>query len=301
MDLTNESLKLSQSAKLTTNYFGKKNFETDEKVLGLMSRYSSGDGDKKVRIVKLGKIVNNWRENNFFMDNMFGNSVVQSLGASDFSAQALKNMKMRMLKQRTLAIHLANYSAHNPEEFTEFTRKDVEVFLAVADSDDTHTLSTCGIGLSNICSCEHVRRIMIDLNAIHKLTSLVPHFQTPNVLNASSLLFYYMSCEREIEDRIFSGYFASLQANCIISEFDTRQLALYTLNNLLPSIERHRVCDLILATIQTNKMIMDDDPDTFNEVLDMIVNMSIYSNLHQIMIECDVLEMLAHAASKAVI
>jgi hypothetical protein len=234
------------------------------------------------------------------MDDMFGSTTIQTVGASDFSTQALKNIKMRVLKQRTLAIHLANYSSHYPEEFPDFTRKDVEIFLAVADSDDTHTVSTCAISISNVCSCEQVRWIMIDLNAIHKFITMVPHFQTPNIQNAASLIFYYMSCEREIEDRIVGGYFVSLQSNCNSPDIRTRQLALHTLNNLLPSIERNRVADLILATFQMNKMILDDDPYAFSEVIDILVNMSVFNNLHHMMIECDVLEMVAQAASKAV-
>jgi hypothetical protein len=75
-----------------------------------------------------------------------------------------------------------------------------------------------------------------------------------------------------------------LQNNCSSANPETRLLALHTLNNLLPCIERHRVCDLALGTIQSNKMILVDD-HIFTEVLYMILNMSIFTNLHILMFD----------------
>ena len=127
---------------------------------------------------------------------------------------------------------------------------------------------------------------------------MVPNFQSQNILQAAALLFFYISFEREVEDRIFGGFFLILQNNCSSANPETRLLALHTLNNLLPCIERHRVCDLALGTIQTNKMILEDD-HIFTEVLNMILNMSIFTNLHILMLDCDVMEPIAQAASRA--
>lgn len=89
-----------------------------------------------------------------------------------------------------------------------------------------------------------------------------------------------------------------LQTNCSSEDLSVRLIALRTLNNLLPCMERHRVCDLAIATMQTNKMIMEGD-ELFTETLDMILNMTVFTNLQSLMIECDVLEMISHAASRA--
>ena len=285
--------------RLGKNIFGKKNFETNDRVLSLMSRYTSGE--TKMRIVKLDRVIKNWRENNFFMEDLFGREMSQTATVSDYSSQALKNIKLKRKKQRLLAMHLANYSSHSTDEFPELTRCEIEIFLAVADTDDPTTISTCAISLSNVCSCPDVRTVLIDMNAIHKMSAMVPHFQTPNISRAAGILFYYLSCEREIEDRVYSAYFLALQTNCGVADVEIRLLSLRTLNNLLPSMERHRVCDLILASMLSQKLILEDDPVIFNEALLMILNMSVFNNLHSLMVDCDVLEMIAQAASRAVL
>ena len=280
------------------NFFGKRNFELNGEVLGLMSRYTSTD--VKIKLVKLAKVINNWRENNFFMEDLFGTDMHHvDFGSNGLSAMAVKNIKQKKLKQRTLAIHLANYSSNNHDEFRHFTKREIEIFISIADCDDLQTVNVCAIALSNICREERVRKFLIEMNAVHKITSMVPTFQTPNVLRAAALLMYYLSCEREIEDRIYSGAFAMVQTNCNSSELESRYLAMHTLNNLLPCAERHRVCDLSIATMQSHKMILEEDETKYQEIIDMIMNMTLFTNLHCLMLDCDVLEMVAQAASKA--
>ena len=66
------------------NFFGKRNFELNGEVLGLMSRYTSTD--VKIKLVKLAKVINNWRENNFFMEDLFGTDMHHV----DFGSRVIK-------------------------------------------------------------------------------------------------------------------------------------------------------------------------------------------------------------------
>ena len=50
--------------------------------------------------------------------------------------QLLRPLRQQKLKQRTLAVHLANYSTNNADEFKDFTMKEVEIFISVADCED---------------------------------------------------------------------------------------------------------------------------------------------------------------------
>ena len=90
-----------------------------------------------------------------------------------------------------------------------------------------------------------------------------------------------------------------LQTNCNSHESEARHLAMRTLNNLLPCVERHRVCDLSLATMQSYKMILEHDEAKYQEIVVMIMNMTMFTNLHSLMLDCDVLDMVAQAASRA--
>ena len=77
------------------NFFGKRNFELNGEVLGLMSRYTSTD--VKIKLVKLAKVINNWRENNFFMEDLFGTDMRHDDFDGGFSAAAVKNIRQKKL------------------------------------------------------------------------------------------------------------------------------------------------------------------------------------------------------------
>jgi hypothetical protein len=153
---------------LKKDYFSKKDpVQMNEDILALMARYTNID--KKSKVVKLSKVIDNWRENNFFMEDLFGKDMNPVSNEKDLSVQALKFLKSRKSKQRTLAMHLANYSFNNPQEFSNLSKKDVEIFVSIADCDDPLTISTTAIALSNICRNSHVRELLLELNAIHKI------------------------------------------------------------------------------------------------------------------------------------
>jgi hypothetical protein len=57
------------------------------------------------------------------------------------------------------------------------------------------------IAISNISSNEHVRGYLMEINALHKLSSMCQSIYGKQSAWAAALLYYYFSTDKETEDR----------------------------------------------------------------------------------------------------
>lgn len=204
-----------------------------------------------------------WRLEDFTMKDESGGAsptrANQSIIAKDtkraslsMSDRASAKSKMKLHKVRNLATHLMNYSSSPDLDKKSITIKAVQTFINVAETEDSKTVSHCIIGISNISSEAHVRALLLEINALHKVGNMLSNVRGKAAARAAALLFYYFSCDNETEDRVYAVGAAVLAANGMSKDADTRLLALYSLNNLLPCIDRLRVAETVMKLIHSN-------------------------------------------------
>lgn len=213
----------------------------------------------------------------------------------------IKN-KAKIVKHRNLASHLMNYSA-NPELVKgAMTLKSIQTFINVSDSDDPTTVSNCMIALSNVASSDHVRGLLFEVNALHKFTNMLQHIRGKASLRAAGLLFYYFSCDKETEDRVYNSCSSFLQANGASKEPETRLLSLYSLNNLMPCIERSRVADITMRIIHAHfeNSLLTGEKALLSTFLLIMQNMTCFSNVHTTLLGLNILELIAQVASYSI-
>lgn len=290
------------------NFYGLKYFNRDNNPTELVisSRFFSYPNPDD----NVDEVVDRWREEDF---NMKDDTAVGSAGAhsaanpsngrnSTASASNTSNSnrhmagirsKVKLVKQRNLAMHLMNYSASlDLKNMKAFNVKAVQTFINVAESDDSKTVSHCIIALSNIAADMHVRSILFEINAVHKITNMLAHLRGRAANWAAGLLFYYFSIDKEAEDRVYNASAALLQANGSAKDTDTYLVALYTLNNLMPCIDRQRVAETIMRVLVAHfepSLLRDKGAMTY---LTILINMSWFTNAHATLIAGGVLDLL---------
>lgn len=193
-------------------------------------------------------IVNKWRGEDF---NLKLNGDTMQNKPTTTNVQKNKQDRSLLQKHRNLAAHLARFSATVDNKKTTLNAKAVSTFVAVSETDDSQTASFCMIAISNVSANAQVRNMMLEINAVHKWTPLVPLLKGPNSNWAANLLFYYFSCEPEIEDRIYNSSISLLQVTGLSSDVNIQSISLYTLNNLMPCLDRVRVAELIMTILGT--------------------------------------------------
>jgi hypothetical protein len=272
---------------------------------------------------RVDNVVDRWRTEDFTMkDDFFSNgngsangngnggvvntraSVSMANAAGDTAgnrqAAGLRN-KVKLMKQRNLALHLMNYSAHVDFKKAAFAVKSVQTFINVAESDDTKTVSNCMIALSNISSDPQVRSILLEINAMHKITNMLQFLRGRSAHWSAGLLFYYFSCDKESEDRVYNASSILLQANGNSKDPQTRLIALYTLNNLMPCIDRQRVAEFIMRILLNHfdPNIVFHDKHLTDIYLTIMQNMTWFTNAHSTLMSCSILELLEKFAQYA--
>ena len=110
--------------------------------------------------------VTKWRSEDF---NLKMNDESSSKQVATPTTKALTD-KTKASKHRNLAAHLARFSFTIDSKKPGINAKSVQTFVAVAETDDTQTASYCIIGLSNISAAPSIRAIMLEINAVHKMT-----------------------------------------------------------------------------------------------------------------------------------
>jgi hypothetical protein len=213
----------------------------------------------------------------------------------------IKN-KAEIVKHRNLATHLMNYSANPELNKASLSLKAIQTFINVSDSDDPTTVSNCMIALSNVASSDHVRTLLFEVNALHKFTNMLQHIHGKAALRAAGLLFYYFSCDKETEDRVYNSCSSFLQANGASKDPETRMLSLYSLNNLMPCIDRARVADITMRIIHAHfeNSLATGDRAQVTTFLLIMQNMCCFSNVHSTLLGLNILELIAQAASYAI-
>lgn len=122
--------------------------------------------------------------------------------------------KINRSKHRNLAIHLAKYSSSKDFNPLTITLSSIQTFVSVAESTDPHVATYSIIALSNISADPRVRGLLLEVNAILKVTNLIPIVISQKAVQALATLFYYFSCDGEIEDRIYNACSTTLQVSC---------------------------------------------------------------------------------------
>lgn len=272
--------------------------KTEDSVENVVDRWRSDDFTMK------DETVSNNNSNNNNNNSSNNRSSTQSANGNSNSSRHMAGIrsKVRLIKQRNLAMHLMNYSAHLDFKKTHnFNVKSVQTFVNVAETDDAKTASFCMIAISNIAADPLVRSILFEINAVHKITNMLAHLRGRSAHWAAGLLFYYLSIDKEAEDRVYNAASPLLTANGNSKDHETKMLALYTLNNLMPCIDRQRVAEtimrILIAYFDNSTTLKDKTLST--TYLTIMLNMTWFSNAHSTLLNCSILELLQQFSNYA--
>ena len=261
-------------------------------------------------VTAIDHVVDVWRTEDFSLrDDLSAANIAnrqaslasQNMGRHTIAKGVARN-KVKMQKLRNLAVHLLNYSANVDLAKNPMNVKAVQTFINVGDTDDTKTVSNCMIAISNISANEQVRAMLLEINAMHKFTNYLQYIKGASTHWAAALLFYYFSCDKESEDRVYNACSAFAQLNGLSKEMDTRMVALYTMNNLMPCIDRQRVVEIAMKIIMS---MFDINSSTFDKNLTFncllcLQNMSCFSNTHVVLFGLNITGLLSYFAHLAV-
>jgi len=299
------------------DYCGKTYFNRDENENELVIRSKFFDFPRPDS--HIDTIVDTWRDEDFNLkdeslmspsqiEEELHNSFKEGHHHSDKTSKRAKKgvagikNKARIVKHRNLATHLMNYSAKPDLNKNTLSLKSVQTFINVSDSEDSKTVSNCMIAISNIASSDHVRSLLFEVNALLKFTNMLQHIRGKSALRAAGLLFFYFSCDKEIEDRVYNSCSSFLQANGASKDQETRTMALYTLNNLMPCIDRQRVADITMRIIHAHfeLSLSTTDKSLLSTYLLIMQNMSCFSNVQSTLLGLNILELLGQVARLSV-
>lgn len=220
-------------------------------------------------------------------------------------AQAAEQAEATLNKHRSLAGHLAYFSLHVDPVKKPITVENVQTFVNLSETDDVEVATLCLIGVSNISSIPSVRSTLLDINGLHVISALIPLAKGSASHMAAALFYYYFSTDTIIEDRIQSSCFPTLVANVEATNPKIFLLAMYTLNNLLPSPGRYRLCELIIKMIHfyqqqksTNKDVASKEVDKalYDTFLQVLLNCTVFVNTHMTLFRQDILDILGTIA-----
>lgn len=202
--------------------------------------------------------------------------------------------QVKIEKRRALAQQLLEYSLQKKNTKEVLSRHSIETFLNVAETEDFDTAEYSAAALSNICSNPQTRLMLIDLNAIHKYTALLPLLKTPAAAWASTLFFYYLSCESDIEDRIYNAGFNTLMLNSMTSDLSLCAAALTGLANLLPCSERHRVAEQIVrSALRFGTSHLTTHPEQSRTILSVIQRAAAFTNVHTTLLNLELMDFIS--------
>jgi hypothetical protein len=196
-------------------------------------------------------------------------------------------------KQRALALQLLEFSLKQTA-YSCLTRQQVETYLCVCDTDDDVAIEYIGAALSNICSNPATRALLIELNALHKYSGLLPSLKTPAAIWSATLFFYYLTCENDLEDRIYNAGFGTLMNSSMSKDPALAVASLGALANLLPCSDRHRIAEQILrSTMNFGIVYFSTHPEELRSVLRVILKALCFLNIHITLINLDIIDFLS--------
>jgi len=286
-------------------YFNREKSSTELLINSRFSKFPNTDSNIDNQIVK-------WRSEDF---NMKDTAAVEISNASKRQTVSGGNVQSRLLiasnginakklkekKHQSLSKHLVNYSANPELNKSTISVKSVQTFINVAETENHMIVSNCIVALSNISSHPHVRAMLFEINAVHKFTNMIQHVRGAQAMWAATLLFYYFSCDKETEDRVYSTCSSFLQSNGTSKDPEVRLVTLYTLNNLMPCIDRQRVAETTMRIInaQFDVNAVQYDKTLSSTYLLILQNMSAFSNAHATLLSLDIILLLRQIASLA--
>ena len=115
-------------------------------------------------------------------------------------------------------------------------------------------------------------------------------------------MFYYFSIEKDFEDRVYNCCSTFLQANGSSKDSDTRLITLYTLNNLMPCMDRQRAAEFTLAIISSSffSALEMTDKHLLTTFLMIIKNMCCFSNVHATLVNMNLFDLMGQAVTFAI-
>jgi hypothetical protein len=207
------------------------------------------------------------------------------------------SQRNKLVKQRALAIHLLQFTISSKFSASSMDRKSLETFLDVGESADPDILMNSALAISNLSSHPSLRPILLELNCVHRYSSFLPLLVTPHTSLGGGLFLYYMSCETEVEDRLCSAGFKTLQKNSLSDNFQLRIVTLQCLSNLMPCQERIRVAEQVVSTL--HQLYRDYLDETWNEeILQVLLRVTSFPNCLRAMMEADVMDIISLAAAE---
>ncbi len=238
----------------------------------------------------LTAVINTWR-----VDDLNARPATvpkpDSDGNNGASAKPMSSI-IRAEKQRSLALQLLDFTLKSRKR--PLSKQQVETFLVVSETEDYETAEYCAAAISNICSKAETRSLLIELNAIHKYSALLSHLKTPAAAWAATLFFYYLSCETDIEDRVYNAGFNTLFVNASGSDLSLCAASMTGLSNLLPCSERQRVAELIVKSAMRfgNGYFAAHQEET-RTVLTAIQKAASFTNVHTTLLNMDLMDFTA--------
>ena len=119
-------------------------------------------------------------------------------------------------------------------------------------------------------------------------SSLLAFNKTPIANYGASVLYYYFSLEHETEDRIYNSCFSFLSSNSMSDDDDSKIITLYTLSNLLPSVDRQRIVENIMTIVSPSKC-HNYTKDQIMMLMTVILNTCSFTNTHMTLFSHDIL------------
>ena len=230
------------------------------------------------------------------------NSITNNSNNFNEENQPRPSSQSRKMKHRNLAGHLATFSASKDFEASTFNISSIGTFVSVADSDDATVVSYCMVALSNISSKVNIRSLLVEANAIMKFSNMLQLTKGRTGIWAAALLYYYFSCDSEIEDRVYNTCSQLLTVNGLASDPEIRLVSLYTLSNLLPCIDRARIADAVLTILKKWFSPSQERNRTMRILyLRILLNICAFSNTHTTLIACDLLDLLGECVKQSII
>jgi len=192
--------------------------------------------------------------------------------------------------------HLVRFSADSASSNTPIDRKSLEALFQLTDSEDLQTLANCIISIANISSVNINHALLLELKVISKISQFSPMVRYPNALLATGLVYYYLSGNRDVEDNIWNTAMNILQHHCTTDDPTLLQVTLFTLNNLLPCLDRLRITELMVNIFQS-RLNFHHDRESCHHVLSILLNASVFTNTHHTLFDAGITTVLSKIAA----
>ena len=120
------------------------------------------------------------------------------------------------------------------------------------------------------------------------------HRRSPDAIHAAYLSFFYLSSDVGAEDTMSNTAFSSLQLQMTSDDAFLLRIVLFTANNLLPCLDRLRLTEALLSVFGNRSSLLVDRANC-HHMLSILLNMSIFSNMHSVLLDSGVASLINKA------